>query len=105
MIRTIQLSFVHMLFSKNNQPSFVSPSGQLLLPSEDSVAFVLRRPGSGLHAALHQSVWKQPPCAVLRGVSRPVAHVGAGPLHPAGNIRRALGGAVHQGQHRLVQET
>lgn len=83
----------------------IFPSGELLLPSEDPVAFVLRRPGRSLHPALHQPVWKQPPGAVLRGVSCPVASGGAGPLRPAGDIWRPLGGAVHQGQHRLVQET
>ncbi|KAI3366165.1 hypothetical protein L3Q82_009992, partial [Scortum barcoo] len=31
---------------------------QLLLPSEDSVAFLLRRPSRRLHAALHQPVWQ-----------------------------------------------
>ncbi len=91
--------------SPHDHMSAVSPAGQLLLPSEDAVAFVLCRPRCRLHFALHQPVWKQPPGAVLRGVSHPVAPGGASPLHPAGNIWRPLGGAIHQGQHRLVQET
>lgn len=83
----------------------VSPPGELLLPSEDAVAFVLRRSGRSLHSALHQPVWKQPPGAVLCGVSCSMALGGAGPLYTAGNIWRPLGGAVYQGQHCLVQET
>lgn len=82
-----------------------SPSGKLLLPSENPVALVLRCPGGSLYPALHQSLWKQPPGAVLCGVSRTLAPGWACPFCPAWNIWRPLGGAVYQGQHCLVQET
>lgn len=73
------------------------PLGELLLPPKDPVAFLLRRPGGRLHSALHQPVWEQPPGAVLRGVSCPVAPDRAGSFHPVGDLRRPLGGAVYQG--------
>ncbi len=66
------------------------------------MALVLRGSGGGVRAALHQPVREQSSGAVLRGVSHTLVPVRALPLHPAGGVRRPVGGLLHPGQHRLV---
>lgn len=82
-----------------------SPVGELLLPLKDTVAFFLRRSCGSLHAALHQSIRKQPAGAVLCGVSLPLAPCRAGALCASGHLWWHLGRFLHSGKHCLVSTT
>lgn len=78
--------------------------GQLLLSLEDLVEVLFRSPGGGFHVTIHQPLWEQPPCSLLRGISHTLVHGRALPLHPAGGVWGPVGNPLHPLQHRLVQE-
>lgn len=77
------------------QPSALSPPGELLLPSQDAVAFLLRRPGCGVRPALHKPIRQQQIGAVLRRVPHALVPFRAHPFHPPGCLRRPLGRLLH----------
>lgn len=85
--------------------TILSSSGELLLPTQDVVALLLRRPCGSFCPALHKSLWEQPLGTVLRGVPHAVVPVWAHPLHPPGGVWGSVGGFLHPSQHRMVSPT
>ncbi|TNM93610.1 hypothetical protein fugu_001786 [Takifugu bimaculatus] len=81
--------------SADRRSSLQLGGGELLLPSQDAVAFLLRRPGCGVRPALHKPIRQQQIGAVLRRVPHALVPFRAHPFHPPGCLRRPLGRLLH----------